>query len=113
MAQAKLIQEFEIMAIGPLMVKLKDQPAPKKLPDGSPNMDPCLYLYEDRVCTFCEEHREAYIKVSVERRMSVLKTRPLKNPFVACGKIKGAITDKEAEDAKDAYESLVKRCSNE
>ena len=63
MAQVKLIQEFEIMAVGPLMVKLKDQPAPQKLLDGSPNLDPCLFLYEDRVCTFCEEHKEAYVKV--------------------------------------------------
>ena len=85
--KAKVIEMFERMCNGPCMTKVKDQPKPAPMPDGNEQTDPCLFLYEDRVCTLCPTHQASYSEVAVERRMSVLKTRPLKNPFVVCGKI--------------------------
>lgn len=53
MSEAKLIQEFEVMAASTMMTKLKIQPDCTKNVDGSPEKDLCKYLYEDRVCTLC------------------------------------------------------------
>ena len=52
----------------------------------------------------CPEHKIAYSEVPADRRKAVVKTRPLKNPFVACGKIlsnKKQITIADSESKGD------------
>lgn len=42
----------------------------------------------------------------VERRVSVLKTRPLKNPFVVCGKIKNSKGGRQEDnDNEEEYKA--------
>ena len=103
MATAKLINSFEEMVKTPLLQKCKDQQI-IEAKEGEQTIDPTLFLYESRVCTFCEEHCAEYFKTPADRRVSTLKTRPLKNPFIMCSRIKSLKSMKQRDEEEDYME---------